>query len=210
MEERAGLRIRLFGDPGLRKEAKPVKGITSVHSDILSQMAQHMYAASGIGLAAPQVGINEAMIVADIGSGLYKLINPKIVKRQGHQTVEEGCLSIPGICMKVKRAKKVLIEAQDEFAKPITIEAEDLLACVFQHEIDHLKGKLIVDYASLFEKLKIKKKLRELKKKVKDESRPSYNQEINNIRKSGKNKLRKEGRDEGLSQSETKSHPLQL
>lgn len=177
------LRIRIFGEPVLRKKAKPVKEITSRHSDILSRMAQNMYAASGIGLAAPQVGINEAMIVVDIGSGLYKLINPKIVKRRGRQTLEEGCLSLPGICIKVKRAKKVLIEAQDEFAKPIAIEAEDLLACVFQHEIDHLKGKLIVDYASLLEKLKIKKKLKELKRKAKDE---------------------------GLPQSETKSHPLQL
>ncbi|MDP2937720.1 MAG: peptide deformylase [Candidatus Omnitrophota bacterium] len=182
MKETA-LRIRLFGDPALRKKAKSVKQVTSAHSDILSQMARLMYAGAGIGLAAPQVGINEAMIVADIGSGLYKLINPKIVKRQGHQITEEGCLSIPGICIKVKRAKKILIEAQDEFAKTLTIEAQDLLACVFQHEIDHLKGKLTIDYASLFEKLKIKKKLRELKKKAKYE---------------------------GLPQSETKSCKLQL
>jgi peptide deformylase len=163
------LKIRLFGDPGLRKKAKPVKEITSGHSDILSQMAQLMYAGSGIGLAAPQVGIHEAMIVVDIGRGLYELINPKIVRKEGQQVMEEGCLSLPGICLKVKRAKKVLVQAQDEFAKTLTIEAEGLLACVFQHEIDHLKGKLIVDYASLFEKLKIKKKLKELKKRVKDE-----------------------------------------
>ncbi|MCX5702602.1 MAG: peptide deformylase, partial [Candidatus Omnitrophica bacterium] len=128
-------------------------------------------------------GINERMIVADIGSGLYKLINPKIVKKEGHQILEEGCLSIPGICIKVKRARKILLEAQDEYGKPATIEAQDLLACVFQHEIEHLRGKMIVDYASLFDKLKIKKRLEELRGKV---------------------------RHEGLSESETKYCKLQL
>jgi peptide deformylase len=146
-------------------------------------MAQLMYADSGIGLAAPQVGINETMIVVDIGSGLYKLINPKVVKKQGSQVLEEGCLSIPGVYIKIKRAKRILVKALDEFAKPLDIEAEDLLACVLQHEIDHLKGKLIVDYASFFERLKIKNKLGGLKKKVKDEN---------------------------LSESETKSCQLQL
>jgi peptide deformylase len=182
MEETA-LKIRLFGDPVLRKKAKPVKHITGHHRDVLSQMAQLMYTDSGIGLAATQLGINETMMVADIGNGLYKLINPKIVKRQGRQIIQEGCLSVPGICIKVKRAKKILVEAQDEFGKPLSIEAQDLLACVFQHEIDHLKGRLIIDYASFFEKLKIKKKLKELKERAKYER---------------------------LSQSETKSHPLQL
>lgn len=160
------LKIRLFGDPVLRKKARPVKEITGYHRNILSQMAQTMYAEKGVGLAALQVGINEEMIVVDIGQGLYKLINPKIAKREGSQKTEEGCLSIPSVYIKVKRAKKVVVEAQDEFAKPVTIEAEDLLACVFQHEIEHLKGRLIVDYASLFEKLKIKKRLEELKRKV--------------------------------------------
>ena len=161
------LRVRLFGDPELRKKAKAVRQITDAHRDILSEMARLMYASSGIGLAAPQVGINEAMLVVDIGAGLYKLINPEIVRKEGHQVTEEGCLSIPGVYIKVKRAKKVFIQAQDENAMPVTIEAQNLLACVFQHEIEHLKCKLIIDYASFFEKLKIKKRLKELKKKVK-------------------------------------------
>ena len=131
-----------------------------------------MYESSGIGLAAVQVGIDERMIVADIGSGLYKLINPKIVNKDGYQVMEEGCLSIPGICIKVKRSRKVLIEAQDEYGQPITVEAQDLLACVFQHEIEHLKGKMIVDYATLFNKLKIKKRLEDLKEKSKHEGLP--------------------------------------
>jgi peptide deformylase len=164
------LRIRLFGDSALRKKAKPVKEITTQHQEILNAMAKLMSEASGIGLAAPQVGINEAMIVVDVGSGLYKLINPKVIKRQGSQAMEEGCLSIPGICIKVKRAKKVWVEAEDENAKVIKIEAEDLLACVIQHEIEHLKGRLIIDYASFFERLKIKQKLNEIRKRSKDET----------------------------------------
>ena len=151
------LRIRRLGDTILRKKAKEIKTITASHAEILSKMAQLMYESSGIGLAANQVGINESMMVADIGLGLYKLINPKIVKREGWQSMEEGCLSVPGISVKVKRAKRVKVLAIDENAKPIAIEAEGLMACVFQHEIDHLKGKLIIDYASFFKRWKIKK-----------------------------------------------------
>jgi peptide deformylase len=163
------LKIRIFGDPALRKKAKQVKDITDRHRDILNQMSRIMYTCSGIGLASSQVGIDESMIVVDIGSGLYKLINPKIVKREGSQVLEEGCLSVPGACIKVKRAKKVLIEALDESGEPAKIEAEDLLACVFQHEIDHLKGRLVIDYASFFDKLKINIILGELKRKARDE-----------------------------------------
>jgi len=166
------LKIRLFGEPVLRRKARPIKQINESHRNILSEMAQLMYSASGIGLAAPQIGISETMIVADIGSGLYKLINPKIVKKEGQQILEEGCLSIPGVCVKVERAEKVKILAQDEFGKPLTIEAEGLLACVFQHEIEHLKGRLIIDHASLFERLKIRKKLVEIKRKVRYEDLP--------------------------------------
>ncbi|MFH1413886.1 MAG: peptide deformylase [Candidatus Omnitrophota bacterium] len=166
------LRIRLLGDYVLRKKAKPVLKITQEHRDNLSQMARLMYDSLGVGLAAPQVGINQKMLVADIGSGLYKLINPKIVRKEGHQIQEEGCLSVPGICVKIKRAKKIKVEALDEYSARISVEAEDLLACVFQHEIDHLNGKLIVDYASFMKRVKIKKKIEEFKKKSKDEELP--------------------------------------
>jgi peptide deformylase len=177
------LRIKFYGEPVLRRKAAAVQKVSSQERDILNQMVRLMHASSGIGLAAPQVGIAQAMIVVDIGSGLYKLINPKIIKRQGQQVTQEGCLSIPGICIKVKRAKKILVQAQDETGKPLDIAAEDLLACVLQHEIDHLKGKLITDYGSFFEKLKIVKKLADLKEKVDNASLP---------------------------QPETKSQPLQL
>jgi peptide deformylase len=177
------LKIRVFGDTILRKKAKRVAEVSKVHREILSEMARLMNDVSGIGLAAPQVGIDEAMIVVDAGSGLYKLINPRIIRKSGRQVKEEGCLSVPGVCIKIKRAKDVSVEALDESGKPVTIEAQDLLACVLQHEIDHLKGKLIVDYASFLDKLKIKTRLTE---------------------------LRKISKDEGLSESKTKSCQLQL
>lgn len=140
------VKIRTLPDPVLREKSKSVTKITDAHRGLLSKMARIMYDASGIGLAAPQIGINECLCVADIGNGLYKLINPRILKSEGVQEIEEGCLSVPGVSVKVKRAKKVLIEAQDEFGNFITIDAEGLLARVFQHEIDHIQGRLIVDY----------------------------------------------------------------
>ena len=163
------LSIRIVGDPVLRKRVKPVKEVSLRHHELLSQMARLMYASKGIGLAANQAGINESLIVVDIGEGLYKLINPRIVKREGCVMMEEGCLSVPGVSIKVKRSKRVVVEALDHQAKQVSIEACDLLACVFQHELDHLHGKLIIDYASFWEKLKNKKKLTSLEKKVENE-----------------------------------------
>jgi peptide deformylase len=160
--ERTVLQIKTYGDPGLRKRSLLVKEIMPRHRNILSQMARLMYEGNGVGLAAPQAGVNEAMIVVDIGSGLYRLINPKITSSSGSQINQEGCLSLPGVCIKVKRAEKVRVKAQDEYGKPLNIEAQGLLACVFQHEIDHLKGKLIVDYASVLERIKINKALKEI------------------------------------------------
>jgi peptide deformylase len=167
--DKIALKIRIFGDPVLRKKAKPVKQVTPEHRIILSEMARMMYAEQGVGLAALQVGICESMIVVDIGKGLYKLINPVITKKEGFQYIEEGCLSVPGICIEVKRAAKVTVKAQDDDSNPLIIEAEGLLACVFQHEIDHLNGKLIIDRASIVDKLKIKKRLEELKKRSEHE-----------------------------------------
>lgn len=144
------LKIRTLPDPILTKGTNSVKEITEHHRKLLSQMARLMYELSGVGLAAPQVGIEDAMFVADTGTGtgLFKLVNPKIVRQEGEQCREEGCLSVPGAGIKVKRAKKITLGALDENGKPVLIEAEDLLAAVFQHEIDHLNGKLIIDYES--------------------------------------------------------------
>ena len=160
------LKVNIFGDPVLRKKAKPVKEIVAEHRKILSLMAESMYEHSGIGLAAPQVGISVQLIVVDIGEGLYKLVNPKIVKRQGSQAIQEGCLSVPGVCIKVRRAKQVWVEALDENNCPVKIQAKDLFACVLQHEIDHLEGKLIIDYTSFLKKIKIQRKLAAFKKSL--------------------------------------------
>lgn len=142
------LKIKTLGEHVLRDGVKLVEKVTESHRKTLSQMARLMYSIEGVGLAAPQVGINQALIVVDArdGSGLYKLVNPRIVKKAGEQDSEEGCLSVPGVGVTVKRAKKVALEAQDETGKKVIIEAEGFLACVFQHELDHLNGRLIVDY----------------------------------------------------------------
>lgn len=160
------LKINIFGDSILRKKAKSVKDITDECRKTLSLMAHSMYENSGIGLAAPQVGMSMRLIVVDIGEGLYKLVNPKIVKRLGRQAIQEGCLSVPGASVKVKRSRQVWVEAFDENNRPLKLEAKDLFACVLQHEIDHLDGKLIVDYASFLQKVKIKRKLKELRKEA--------------------------------------------
>ena len=162
------LKIRVYGDSILRSRAALVKSVDAGSRQILSSMAVTMYEGNGVGLAAPQVGISQQLIVVDIGSGLYKLVNPRIIKRQGTQVTQEGCLSVPGICINVKRAMKVWLKALDENGKFVDMQAEGLLACVFQHEIDHLKGKLIVDYAKLFDKVKMKKKLSVLESKAKE------------------------------------------
>ncbi len=171
------LQIRTLGDPVLLKRALPVNKVTDYYRDLLSRMSRLMYSASGVGLAAPQVGVSETLIVVDIGAGLYKLINPKITKREGVQISEEGCLSVPGVTMKIKRAKCVTVKALDDTGKPVIIEAEDLLACVFQHEIDHLNGKLIIEYASWLDKIKIKNKLPAITKAVKNERLRKQNTE---------------------------------
>ncbi|MDD5197065.1 MAG: peptide deformylase [Candidatus Omnitrophota bacterium] len=168
--EKTALRIRKFGDLALRKKAGLVKKITPGHRDILNGMARLMYDGEGIGLAASQVGLDQAMIVVDIGKGLYKIVNPKVVKALGTQVNLEGCLSVPGVCIKVKRANKIKVTGLDENSEPLNIEVEGLLACVFQHEIDHLKGRLIVDYASFLEKIKIARVLKEIKKKAEHEN----------------------------------------
>jgi peptide deformylase len=155
------LRIKLLGDPVLRKKARKVETVTERHRQVLSAMAGLMRDARGIGLAAPQVGVGDALIVVDVGSGLYKLINPRITGKEGTQVLEEGCLSVPGVYVKVKRAQRVVVEGLDENARPQRIEAGDLLACVFQHEIDHLNGRLICDYVPVKKKLEIECRIRE-------------------------------------------------
>lgn len=161
--------IKLFGEPILREKAKVVGCISQEEKNILSKMAQMMYDSKGIGLAANQVGIGKSLAVVDIGEGLYKLINPRVIKKEETQISEEGCLSIPGVYIKVKRAKKIEVSAQDESGNHVTIKGEGLMACVLQHEIDHLNGKMILDYASFLKRLEIRKTLAKIQKDLKNE-----------------------------------------
>lgn len=151
------LPIKIYPAPVLHRQSAEVSHVSAETRRLLDAMAETMYAHNGIGLAAPQIGVLQRLVAIDIrwsndeGKGpreLFLLANPKIVKKEGEIEWEEGCLSIPGFLQKMSRSKKVWVEALDKNGKPIQIEAEDLLAVVLQHEIDHLDGKLIIDKAS--------------------------------------------------------------
>ncbi len=136
-----------YGAPVLRVQAKPVKNITQSVIKLLQNMADTMYAAPGVGLAAPQIGVSKRVVVIDVGDGLLELINPEIVSRDGSELESEGCLSLPGITLKVKRAAKVRVKALNRDGKRVEIVGEDMLARALQHEIDHLDGILFIDRA---------------------------------------------------------------
>ncbi|MEA1964453.1 MAG: peptide deformylase [Candidatus Aerophobetes bacterium] len=140
-------KIRKYGDPILRKKCEIVKNVGVEEEEIFERMSETMYASQGIGLAAPQVGIDKRLIVVDVGEGLLKLINPLILLGEGESVLEEGCLSLPGVTVKVKRAKSVVVEGWNEKRERIKIEGEDLFAHAIQHEVDHLQGILIIDYS---------------------------------------------------------------
>ena len=137
--------IRVKGDEVLRKKCKPVEAIGKREMIILQDMADTMYEADGVGLAAPQVSILKRVVVIDIGEGLLELINPEIIATSGEQIDAEGCLSIPGEDGEVKRPYVVRVRAQDRNGNTFEIEGEELLARAFCHEIDHLDGILFVD-----------------------------------------------------------------
>jgi peptide deformylase len=154
------LTIKKFPDPVLRKKASKIVKITPKEKEILVEMAKVMYMSQGVGLAATQVGIDMQLIVIDIGDGLINLINPVIVKKEGCEVLEEGCLSCPGLTIKIKRAKMVVANFMDEEGNARQLKAEGLLARAVQHELDHLSGVLIVDYLNPVKKMLLKRKLR--------------------------------------------------
>lgn len=137
-----------YPDPILKQEAKPVTRFNERLHMLLDDMAETMYEALGVGLAAPQVAISKRVLVVDIGDGLYEVVNPVIVEQSGEQIEPaEGCLSIPGMAGNVRRANKIRVQGQDRHGNPIEIEAEGYLSRAFQHEIDHLNGVLFIDIA---------------------------------------------------------------
>jgi peptide deformylase len=156
------LEIKEYGEPVLREKSLPVKEITPEILNLIRDMAETMYAAPGVGLAAPQVGVSKRIIIIDgEEEGLIVLINPTMVKSEGEVIAEEGCLSIPGVYSEVKRSSKVTVKALNESGELIKITKEGLLARALQPEIDHLEGILFVDRIG---KLKRQLLLNKLKK----------------------------------------------
>lgn len=156
------LPILHFPDPRLHTVAQPVKAVDERIRTLVADMAETMYAAPGIGLAATQVNVHERIVVIDASddkTGLMALINPEIIERSGEQVCEEGCLSVPGIYEKVSRAAWIRVRALDAQGKQVEFEAEGLLAVCIQHEIDHLDGKVFVEYLSNLKQNRIKTKL---------------------------------------------------
>ncbi len=143
----AKLKIVLAGNPVLREVAKPVERIDKKLQRLLKDMAETMYAADGVGLAAPQVGVSKRIVVIDVGDGLYELINPVIIKKEGSVLGSEGCLSVPDYEGEVERAEYVECEFTDKTGQRMILSASGLLAICIQHELDHLDGLLFIDKA---------------------------------------------------------------
>ncbi len=151
-----------YPDTDLLKSSAPVKSVNDDVQALIDTMFETMYQAPGIGLAAPQIGILLRVVVIDISENKSEplcLINPEITHSEGEIEYEEGCLSVPGIYETVTRAERVNVIAQDRTGEAIKLEAEGLLAICIQHEIDHLNGRLFVDYLSEMKRQRIRKKL---------------------------------------------------
>ena len=156
------LDILHYPDKRLRKVAKPVGNVDDSIKKLVDDMFETMYTAPGIGLAATQVNVHQQVIVIDISDEKNQplcLINPEIIAEEGTESCDEGCLSVPDVYETVERSEKVTVKALDQNGDEYTLEAEELLAVCIQHEIDHLKGKLFVDYLSPLKFQRIKKRL---------------------------------------------------
>jgi peptide deformylase len=162
------LEIHVLGSPVLRTETTPVAGVTDDLRRLVDDMFETMHAAQGIGLAAPQVGRLERVAVVQVDEDMLVLVNPEIVTPIGKERAEEGCLSIPDIYGDVERAARVTVRALDLEGKPFEREASGLLARAIQHEIDHLHGKLFVDYLSFLKRRGALARWEELKSQYPD------------------------------------------
>ncbi len=158
----AKLTILEFPDPRLRTKAKPVENVDDELRSLIDDMFETMYDAPGIGLAATQVDVHKRLLVTDVTSDRsepHVLINPEIIEKDGVTTTEEGCLSVPGYYEEVNRAEHIRVRFLDRNGEEVEMEAEGLLAVCIQHEMDHLDGKLFVDYLSEAKRMRIRKKL---------------------------------------------------
>ncbi len=161
------LEVLHFPDKRLRTKAQPIKNVDDNIRRIVDDMLDTMYDAPGIGLAATQVNIHQRIIVIDISEEKNQplcLINPELLETQGLEQQEEGCLSVPGVYESVSRAEHIKVRALNQQGEPFTVETGDLLAVCIQHEMDHLDGKLFVDYLSPLKRQRIKAKLQKVNK----------------------------------------------
>lgn len=157
--------ILRYPDKRLRTKAEPVTEFDAALKALVDDMAETMYAAPGVGLAAPQIGVSQRLFVVDVASSdepsdLRVFINPEVVAREGETVWEEGCLSFPGIHEEIERAAKITMRAVDADGRPFELTAEGLLAIAMQHEHDHLDGTLMVDHVSLLRKRMIDREMR--------------------------------------------------
>jgi len=169
----ARLPILEYPDPRLRITAEPVTKVDAEIKQLVADMLETMYAAPGIGLAATQVDVPKRILVVDISESRDEpccLINPEIVAAEGKALGEEGCLSVPDVYEKVERAERIQVKALDREGQAIEFEAEDLLAVCIQHEIDHLEGKLFVDYLSELKRQRLKKRFIKKHKRAEPET----------------------------------------
>lgn len=143
----AVLPLKYVGEAVLRRKADRVPQVDKPLARLLDDMVETMYAANGIGLAGPQIGVSRRILVVDAGDGPIQLVNPRIVQHEGKQTGTEGCLSIPSIYGEVERWKEIVVKGLNAEGEPVIYEADGLLSVVFQHEIDHLDGRLFTDLA---------------------------------------------------------------
>lgn len=156
------LTILEYPDPRLRTKAQPVSVFDQRLGELIDAMFTTMYAAPGIGLAATQVDVHQQLLITDVSEDQSRplvLINPRITQRDGSQVYQEGCLSVPGIFAEVERADRVVVEAQDRHGETFRLEADGLQAVCIQHEMDHLVGKLFVDYLSPLKRELVRKRL---------------------------------------------------
>ena len=157
------LKILEYPDPRLRKTALPVPAVTPEIRKLIEDMAETLYAAPGVGLAATQVDVHKRIIVIDVSADRDELrvfVNPELISAEGEAEAEEGCLSLPGYYDKVRRAAQVGVRALDVRGEPFELEAEGMLAVCIQHEMDHLVGKVFVDYLSPLKRARLMTKLR--------------------------------------------------
>ena len=163
------LPILQYPDPRLHKVAKSVVSVTEQTRKLIKDMAETMYAAPGVGLAATQVDVHERIVVIDISeehNNLKVLINPVLLTAEGEEVSEEGCLSVPGIYEDVTRAERVVIKALDENGKDFELEADGLLAVCIQHEMDHLQGRVFVEHLSHLKQTRIRAKLKKQRRET--------------------------------------------